>query len=237
MRYQTQSVTNWVLFAFTLVSFSAVFYYSLQAADNETERLMATSAQSVTEDGYVINHHGTSADSGNTTGQVTHKNMNRAIFQTNYGDIEVEFNKNTPKTVENFIKLASSGFYDGTRFHRVIKDFMIQGGDPNSKDLSKINLWGQGGPGYQFDDEFTSQDAMLEGDLAMANAGPGTNGSQFFIVTKVGGTPWLIGHHTIFGHVVKGLDIALKIQDVPTDYPGQLDRPKEDVLLKKVIIE
>lgn len=232
MRYQTQSATNWVLFGLTLLSFLGVFYYGLQGMNNETERLLALSAASVSTEGYVGGHKTNKDDQ-----KVTPKNMNHAIFQTNYGEIEVVFNDNTPKTVENFKKLAQSGFYDGTRFHRVIKDFMIQGGDPNSKDLTKMNIWGQGGPGYQFGDEFTKADQMLQGDLAMANAGPGTNGSQFFIVTKDGGAPWLIGHHTIFGHVVRGLDVALKIADVQVDYPGQLDRPTQEVVLNKVILK
>lgn len=233
MRYQTQSVANWILFGFTLAVSLTSIYFSIQTTNEETDKLLATSAAMVSDQGYVHHKSGKPQEGD----QSKPKTMNRAIFQTNYGDIEVEFKSGTPNTVANFKKLAQAGFYDGTRFHRVISDFMIQGGDPNSKDLSKQSVWGMGGPGYQFADEITPNDQMLQGDLAMANSGPNTNGSQFFIVTAQEGTPWLIGHHTIFGHVVKGLDVALKIQNVPTDYPGQLDRPKQEVLLKHVIIE
>jgi cyclophilin family peptidyl-prolyl cis-trans isomerase len=152
----------------------------------------------------------------------------------NKGEIEVTFSTNTPKTVENFVKLATSGFYDGTRFHRVIRDFMIQGGDPLSKDPTKKDMWGMGGPGYTFGDEVTPNDVFSQGVLAMANAGPGTNGSQFFIVTATAGTPWLAGKHTIFGRVTKGFETALKIQDVQTD--GS-DKPVQDVVVEKITIE
>jgi cyclophilin family peptidyl-prolyl cis-trans isomerase len=157
-----------------------------------------------------------------------------AIFTTNKGVIEITFATSTPVTVENFIKLATSGFYNGTRFHRVIHDFMIQGGDPLSKDISKKNMWGQGGPGYSFKDEVSQSDVFTQGVLAMANSGPNTNGSQFFIVTAAAGTPWLVGKHTVFGHVTKGLDVALRIQDVQVD--GS-DKPLQDIILEKVEIK
>ena len=162
-------------------------------------------------------------------------NYTKAIITTNKGVIEVTFATDTPMTVQNFAKLAASGFYDGTRFHRVINDFMIQGGDPLSKDPTKKDLWGTGGPGYTFADEIhPDTDKMDRGVVAMANAGPNTNGSQFFIVTAQAGTPWLIGHHTIFGHVTEGLDVALQIQNVQTD--GS-DRPLQDIIIQKVEIQ
>lgn len=135
-----------------------------------------------------------------------------AIIKTNFGDITVKFYvKEAPLTVNSFMNLAKAGFYNGTKFHRVIKDFMIQGGDPNSKDDDWSNH-GQGGPGYQFQDEF-NQHKLVKGSLAMANSGPNTNGSQFFIVTK-DATPWLDGKHTNFGYVVAGLDAVEKIEKV-----------------------
>lgn len=153
----------------------------------------------------------------------------RAILITNMGEIEVElFTQESPKTASNFFKLAEEGFYDGTKFHRVIKDFMIQGGDPNSKD----DDWsddGQGGPGYKFEDEINDK-KLVRGSLAMANSGPDTNGSQFFIVTAKE-TPHLDGKHTNFGRVVAGMDVVNKIEDIKTN---ENDHPTEDVVIEKI---
>lgn len=155
------------------------------------------------------------------------------VLQTNFGDIEIElFTEKAPNTVANFIKLAESGFYDGTRFHRVIRDFMIQGGDPLSKDLEKIQFWGTGSPGYRFADERNDVE-LAQGVIAMANSGPNTNGSQFFIVTSAE-TLNLPGWYTPFGKVINGLDVALKIEIVETK---EKDRPLQDVLLEKVVIK
>lgn len=154
-----------------------------------------------------------------------------ATLNTNFGKITLRFfPESAPKTVNNFLKLASDGFYDGTRFHRVIKDFMIQGGDPLSKDDSQKSRWGTGGPGYKFDDELSGQEKYNQGTLAMANAGPNTNGSQFFIVTASPGYP-LPPSYTVFGEVSEGLETALKIQDAETD-PS--DRPLQDVTIEKI---
>jgi cyclophilin family peptidyl-prolyl cis-trans isomerase len=154
-----------------------------------------------------------------------------AIIRTNMGDIKVKFDgANAPKTVENFLKLANGKFYDGVKFHRVIKGFMIQGGDPLSKDDSKKSQWGTGGPGYKFADELKGTEKYLQGTLAMANSGPNTNGSQFFIVTADPGYP-LPPNYTVFGQVVSGMDTALKIENVQT---GPNDRPVEDVAINGV---
>ncbi|HMO78561.1 MAG TPA: peptidylprolyl isomerase [Candidatus Paceibacterota bacterium] len=158
----------------------------------------------------------------------------KATLKTNLGEIVLELYPNkAPKTVDNFVTLAKSGFYDGTRFHRVIKDFMIQGGDPLSKDISKIDFWGTGGPDYVFEDEKNNV-RLVEGVIAMANRGPNTNGSQFFIITAPQ-TDYLFGKHTGFGKVVEGMDIVFKISSVQT--LTQNDRPIEDVVLEKIIIE
>lgn len=157
-----------------------------------------------------------------------------ATITTNKGVIEITFATNTPVTVKNFATLALNNFYDGTRFHRVIRDFMIQGGDPLSKDVSLRARWGTGGPGYSFQDETSPNDQLPQGTLAMANAGPNTNGSQFFIVTSIQGTPWLAGKHTVFGHVTKGLDVVLRIGDLQTN--GQ-DQPLQDVIVEKIEIK
>ena len=123
-----------------------------------------------------------------------------AIFKTNQGSFKVELLTNkAPETVSNFIKLSNDGFYNDTKFHRIISDFMIQGGDPLTKDNSQRAVWGTGGPGYTFNDELNDVD-LISGVLAMANAGPNTNGSQFFIITAEA-TPWLQGKHTGFGRV------------------------------------
>jgi len=148
--------------------------------------------------------------------------VSRATLDTNHGQIEVElYDGDAPKTVENFRKLASDGFYDGLIFHRVIPDFMIQGGCPQGT--------GTGGPGYEFEDEQNGR-PVVRGALAMANRGPNTNGSQFFIVTTQA-APWLDGKHTVFGHVAEGMDVVDSISAVQTD--GS-DRPREPVTLDRV---
>ena len=143
--------------------------------------------------------------------------MSQATLHTSAGAIVLELHDDdAPKTVENFRKLAGEGFYDGLTFHRVIKDFMIQGGCPQGT--------GTGGPGYQFDDEI-NQHKIVRGALAMANAGPNTNGSQFFIVTAQA-CPWLDGKHTVFGQVTDGMDVVDKLESVQTDAG---DRPSEPI--------
>jgi len=159
-----------------------------------------------------------------------------AVIKTNYGEIEITFRDKAPIAVANFIKLSRDGFYDGTKFHRVIEGFMIQGGDPFSRDSSRKDVWGTGGPGYQFQDEFYPDDEMKQGVLAMANAGPGTNGSQFFIVTSVSGAQWLVGKHTVFGKVTRGMDTVLKIEKVQTEGKGVYDRPVKDVVIDGVTV-
>jgi peptidyl-prolyl cis-trans isomerase B (cyclophilin B) len=131
------------------------------------------------------------------------------------------FDDDAPETVANFKKLAGDGFYEGVVFHRVIPDFMIQGGDPTGT--------GSGGPGYTFDDEF-NQHKVERGALAMANAGPNTNGSQFFIVTA-DSCPWLDGKHTVFGRVTRGMDVVDAISEVDRD---ARDRPQDDVAIERV---
>ncbi|MEA1909667.1 MAG: peptidylprolyl isomerase [Patescibacteria group bacterium] len=166
---------------------------------------------------------------------------NFATLVTSDGDIKVELlNKISPKTVANFVLLANKDFYDGVTFHRVIKDFMIQTGDPLSRDDDPGND-GTGGPDYVFDDEINSKTPKLvQGMMAMANSGTGpdgagTNGSQFFIITGES-TPWLDGKHTPFGRVVYGMDIVSKIDETPTVDPGVNDRPIQDIIVRDIII-
>lgn len=177
------------------------------------------------------------------------------ILHTNHGDIElVLFEDQAPKTVANFVGLCKQGYYDGVIFHRIIKDFMIQGGDPSGSGMGGESIYGG-----DFEDEFSKEVYNLRGALSMANAGPNTNGSQFFIVTasnvptqmlrqmqdldfpepiieayaKDGGTPWLDQRHTVFGHVKSGFDVVLKIEDVKT---GPQDKPLEDVVIQSVTV-
>lgn len=176
-------------------------------------------------------------------------------IHTNMGDIEIAlFEDAAPKAVNNFKSLAKEGYYDGVIFHRIIKDFMIQGGDPTGTGAGGESIYGN-----KFEDEFSENYYHLRGALSMANAGPNTNGSQFFIVTasqvtlsmlgqlealnlpqvvveaygEVGGTPWLDSRHTVFGHVTKGMDIVEKIESVPTN---PADRPIEDVIIESIDI-
>ena len=148
--------------------------------------------------------------------------MTQMTMTTNHGPIVFEmFDEDAPKTVENFRKLAADGFYDGLGFHRVIPDFMIQGGCPEGT--------GTGGPGYTFEDEF-NDNKVVRGALAMANAGPNTNGSQFFIVTTEA-APWLDGKHTVFGQVTDGMDAVDAIERTPT---GAGDRPVEPQVIESI---
>ena len=180
----------------------------------------------------------------------------KATLHTNYGDIDIKlFESLVPKTVENFLTLAKDHYYDGVIFHRVIKDFMIQGGDPTG-----TGMGGESSFGGAFEDEFDDKLYNLYGALSMANAGPNTNGSQFFIVqakmvpsqmlsqlegagfpaeivkayTEQGGTPWLDRRHSVFGHVINGMDIVEKIANVETKAQ---DKPVEDVVIESISID
>lgn len=148
--------------------------------------------------------------------------MTHATIHTTQGAVSVElFDEDAPKTVENFTKLAGEGFYDGITFHRVIPDFMVQGGCPRGD--------GTGGPGYEFEDE-QNQHRVVRGALAMANRGPNTNGSQFFIVTTEA-APWLDGKHTVFGRVTEGMDVVDAMSEAPRDAN---DRPRETISIKRI---
>jgi peptidyl-prolyl cis-trans isomerase B (cyclophilin B) len=151
--------------------------------------------------------------------------MSQAVMQTTQGPITIElFDADAPKTVQNFKDLAGKGFYDGLSFHRIIKDFMIQGGCPQGT--------GTGGPGYTFEDEFNDH-KVVRGALAMANAGPDTNGSQFFIVTT-DAAPWLDGKHTVFGEVTEGMDVVDALEALPTDAG---DKPTEPAGIETLKVE
>ncbi len=150
------------------------------------------------------------------------------IFKTNMGSFEIKLNKETPKTVDNFKKLVNEGFYDGVKFHRIIPGFMIQGGDPLTKDDTAEAMWGTGGPGYMFEDEIGVNNSNVIGTISMANAGPNTNGSQFFINTADNGMH-LDNKHTVFGEVVSGMEVVKAIEAVETK--------EKDIPVSPVIIE
>lgn len=195
---------------------------------------------------------------------MTHKQLDKSILEnevkatmtTNHGDITLKlFKEQAPRTVDNFVTHAENGYYNGVTFHRIIKDFMIQGGDPTGTGMGGESIYGD-----SFEDEFSNELFNIYGALSMANAGPNTNGSQFFIVqakevpmqmlaqlegagypaeiieaySTHGGTPWLDNRHTVFGQVIDGMDIVEKIADVKT---GAQDKPVEDVLIESITIE
>jgi peptidylprolyl isomerase len=156
-----------------------------------------------------------------------------AILHTNKGDITIELkSEEVPNTVANFTKLAGSGFYDGVKFHRVIAEFMIQSGDPLTKDDSAKSRWGTGGPGYTFADELVSKNQNNTGTIAMANAGPNTNGSQFFINTA--SNNFLDSKHVVFGTVIEGMDVVGEIEHAPVD---SSDKPIEAMVIERVEIK
>lgn len=165
----------------------------------------------------------------NMSQETAEQSVSKAVLKTSSGDIEIQFSKDkAPATVANFIKLSQSGFYSGVKFHRVIRDFMIQSGDPLSKGVD-TSMYGRGGPGYTFPDEINDQ-KIVRGVIAMANSGPNTNGSQFFIVTA-SATPWLDGKHTVFGKVISGMEVVNKINNVIT---GENDVPKTPIVINSI---
>jgi peptidylprolyl isomerase len=152
-------------------------------------------------------------------------------IRTNKGDIVIDFyDKQNPNTVANFVKLAKSEFYNGVKFHRIISGFMIQGGDPLTKDETMKHRWGTGGPGYKFDDEITPDNNNAAGTISMANAGPNTNGSQFFI--NLANNNFLDTKHTAFGRVVAGMDVVTAIGAVATSHS---DQPLQPVIIESVV--
>ena len=201
--------------------------------DTTAQNLLGTSASSSTTNASTSTEQ-MLLQSGSTTTNQTQptKKMNIVTLNTNKGSIELELSSDKPKTTENFIKLASSGFYNNVRFHRVIAGFMIQAGDPQSKEQALKSAWGTGGPGYKFTDELTGKETYPQGTLAMANSGPNTNGSQFFIVTAVNAP--LPPSYTVFGKVISGMSTALEIEKVRRD---SSDKPLEDVIITSTTVK
>ena len=225
---QETKITYGVIAILIIILAGLAYYLQPMSVDEIRKEAYATSTTKTTTGSNsqpVTTNSQTSSTTSMEQGTYSH-----ATITTNMGVIEIDLSSSTPLTTKNFGTLASSHFYDGVRFHRVIKDFMIQTGDPLSKDTANMAAWGTGGPGYRFQDELTGKEQYSLGTVAMANAGPNTNGSQFFIVTANPGYP-LPPNYTVFGHVTSGIETALKIQEVKT---GANDRPVQDVIIEKI---
>jgi|GEM_PF-460287 len=206
--------------AFANAALTALYNASSTVGTSPPQQNATTSAQS------------TITNASSSESITNNQNYMHATLHTSMGDITIEFFKDdAPNTVANFIKLAGSGFYDGTKFHRVIAGFMIQGGDPLTRDDTQVARWGTGGPGYTFNDEIRPNNHNVIGTISMANAGPNTNGSQFFI--NVTDNSYLDGKHTTFGKVTAGMDVVNAIQHTPTDAN---DRPLTPVVIQSVTL-
>ncbi len=188
--------------------------------------------EQVTQNNALENLTQTNTNTDPITNNQDNKKIMYAVLNTNMGDITIKLSDATPKTVANFTKLAGEGFYNNTKFHRVIKGFMNQAGDPLSADDSKKSMWGTGGPGYKFDDEITATNKNDVGTIAMANAGPNTNGSQFFI--NVAPNNFLDTKHTVFGQVTAGMDVVTAINNTKTD---ATDKPITPVVIKSITLK
>lgn len=234
---------NLLLGLFLLCSAVAIggFWYSRQAVDATTAAAKAETMAARFADAFGRPAQTASAgvslpEAPTSTPPSVTNNSNERIMQatlhTNQGDITIAFIDGAPNTVANFAKLAKEGFYNGTKFHRVIKGFMIQGGDPLSKDDSMQARWGTGGPGYQFADEIHANNKNVIGTISMANAGPNTNGSQFFINTA--DNNFLDTKHTVFGVVSAGMDVVSKIESAQT---GANDRPVSPMIIESISVQ
>jgi len=220
-----------VIIPLALLILGGIWYFAMspkaQAPNTSQTDLYGTTTQQ-TQNNTVPEPAATNSDTP-VTNTTNGAKIMQATLHTNQGDITIEFSNATPNTVANFVKLAGEGFYNGTKFHRVIKGFMIQGGDPLTKDDSMMARWGTGGPGYQFADEISGSNQNNIGTIAMANAGPNTNGSQFFI--NVANNNFLDTKHTVFGKVVAGMDVVTKIENTAT---GQADRPASPMIITSI---
>ncbi len=216
--------------ALAVVVFGGIWYVAGRAGPEPAPADLFSTEQTQTQ--MQATQEASSTAQGPTTSTNTKTNTKtsmQAILHTTLGDITIEFSGATPNTVANFTKLAGEGFYNGTKFHRVIAGFMIQGGDPLTKDDAMAARWGTGGPGYQFADEIAAGNRNAPGTIAMANAGPNTNGSQFFI--NVADNSFLDTKHTVFGKVVAGMDVVAAIEKTPT---AAGDRPLSPMAITSV---
>lgn len=222
-----------ILIACAIVVVLAYSYYSNKNDDNLVLQNSITNTQDTSSGSQASTTINVVDQTSSSTLQNPNSSINKKMnvtLTTNKGNITIEiFADKAPNTVANFKKLAEAGFYNGVKFHRVIKGFMIQSGDPLTKDDSKADMWGTGGPGYKFADEIHADNRNDVGTIAMANAGPNTNGSQFFI--NVNPNNFLDTKHTVFGKVIKGMDVVNEIEGVETN---QSDRPLSPVIIEKI---
>ncbi len=216
-------LTYGIIIILTLIT--ASYFMSSQSEENNLDKTPESTTPTQIND--------SSVEETITTNILQKDEVFVAVMSTSMGDITIKLNSNdAPNTVANFVKLAKGGFYDGTKFHRVIPDFMVQGGDPLTKDDSLMGQWGTGGPGYAFEDEIHENNYNKVGTISMANSGPNTNGSQFFI--NVADNNFLDGKHTVFGIITGGMDVVNSIALVPTE---GADRPVEAVIINFVTIK
>lgn len=241
---------NYIIGVFVLLALGWLGYVVFQGdnkmsdeSEKMQDQIIATESYSSSSPVAVVENNVKSNEEVIKT-EIKKANMNqkqesyKVTMNTNYGTVVLELDgKKAPNTAYNFAQIARAGGYDGVKFHRIIKGFMIQGGDPLTKDDSMQNAWGTGGSGWdgkKFADE-NSGLSNVPGTISMANAGPNTNGSQFFINT--GNNVFLDGRHTVFGRVVSGMDVVVKMENVKTMFPGQLDRPEKPVVINSVTVE
>jgi len=220
-----------ILLAIIALLIAFVLYFVIAQSSDRKISLPSSSSTptELVDDQFTLATNQTESSVTNTITTITPM---KAIITTNKGVIEIElFAELAPQTVTNFVELATDNFYDGIKFHRIIKEFMIQGGDPLTKDDSMMNSWGTGGPGYSFEDEIHTENHNVIGTISMANAGPNTNGSQFFINTA--DNSFLDTKHTVFGKVISGMDVVTSIERVPT---GANDRPVDVVIIESIDI-
>lgn len=223
MQPTTVAIAVGAALAFVGVAFGNYYFNLLRPHTSDTIDQYATSSGTISETPTPPTMPPTNASNPVVT------------FKTNKGDISIElYLDQAPTTAGNFLKLANENFYDRTKFHRVIKDFMIQGGDPTSKDDAQMASWGRGGPGYTIPDEFAPGLSNVKGTISMANAGPNTGGSQFFI--NQADNTFLDGKHAVFGKVVEGLDLVDTIANAPTGASGR-DIPNESVVIADVVVK
>jgi len=229
-------MARWIIPLVIVATFGAGAWYMMSGGDAE-QKSAESEAQRFVADLYGSQPANTASAAAATEQTVpqsitTNQKIMKATLHTSKGDITIEFLADAPNTVANFTKLAKEGFYDGTKFHRVIAKFMIQGGDPLTKDDSKQDYWGTGGPGYKFADEIHANNKNAAGTISMANAGPNTNGSQFFI--NVANNNFLDPKHTVFGIVTAGMDVVSAIENSPTSAG---DRPVTPITITGITLE
>lgn len=221
-----------VLVLVAVAVIAGLIIWKMQSGKDTGAPAPLTNAYGTDQSGAAASTTATAPTPGTPASPTAPQKITSATLHTNKGDITIQFSPElAPNTVANFIKLAQSGFYDGTKFHRVIKGFMDQGGDPLTKDDSKMAQWGTGGPGYKFNDEITANSKNNVGTVAMANSGPNTNGSQFFI--NAVNNNFLDGKYTVFGKVTAGMDVVEAINATPTD---SSDRPTTPIVLQSVTV-